>query len=86
MYSRQNRNPRVDVSVELPRDYRGNAFSTFQNFAPEPPNECPEPEHKEECHEEEKCEEKCEEKHDEGKGFAKKIGDFLSKFLGESKE
>jgi cell division protein FtsA len=31
-------------------------------------------------------EEKGEEKHDEGKGFAKKIGDFLSKFLGESKE
>lgn len=31
-------------------------------------------------------EERCEEKHDEGKGFAKKIGDFLAKFLGESKE
>jgi cell division protein FtsA len=31
-------------------------------------------------------EERDKEKHDEGKGFAKKIGDFLSKFLGESKE
>lgn len=60
MYSRQNRNPRVDVSVELPRDYRGNAFSTFQNYAPEPPEECHEPEHKEECHEEEKDQERCE--------------------------
>ena len=54
MYSRQNRNPRADVSVELPRDYSGSAFSSFQNLVPEPPDECHEPEHKEECPEEEK--------------------------------
>ncbi|MBO5702228.1 MAG: hypothetical protein J6S71_07290 [Clostridia bacterium] len=60
MYSRQNRNPRADVSVDLPRDYSGSAFSPFQNFPPEPHAECHEPEHREECREEEKCEEKCE--------------------------
>ena len=62
MYSRQNRNPRADVSVELPRDYSGSAFSPFPSFRPEPPAECREPEKHEECREEEKCEEKCEEK------------------------
>jgi hypothetical protein len=60
LYSRQNRNPRADVSVELPRDYSGSAFSSFQNLVPESPDECHEPEHKEECAEEEKDQEMCE--------------------------
>ena len=29
MYSRQQRNGRDEISVELPRDYSGNAFSPF---------------------------------------------------------
>ncbi len=29
MYSRQNRNPRAEVSVDLPRDYSGSAFYPF---------------------------------------------------------
>ena len=29
MYSRQQRNGREEISVELPRDYSGNAFSPF---------------------------------------------------------
>lgn len=62
MYSRQNRNPRADVSVELPRDYSGNAFYPFPSIPsePKPPAERPEPEKREECREEEKCEEKSE--------------------------
>lgn len=36
MYSRQNRNPRDDIAVELPRDYSGNAFSPFPQHR-EPP-------------------------------------------------
>lgn len=33
MYSRQNRNPRAEVSVELPRDYSGSAFYPFPSAA-----------------------------------------------------
>lgn len=36
MYSRQNRSGREEISVELPRDYSGNAFSPFPQYQ-EPP-------------------------------------------------
>ncbi len=36
MYSRQNRNGQPEISVELPRDYSGNAFSPFSRHQ-EPP-------------------------------------------------
>lgn len=58
MYSRQNRNPRADVSVELPRDYSGSAFYPFPSFPSEPEPDC-------DCRKEEKCEVKCEEKCEE---------------------
>lgn len=32
MYSRQNRNTRAEVSVDLPRDYSGSAFSPFPSL------------------------------------------------------
>ena len=65
MYSRQNRNPRAEVSVELPRDYSGSAFYPFPSIqnsqgAVEPPAECNEPKAREECREEEKCRESAE--------------------------
>ena len=55
MYSRQNRNPRTDVSVELPRDYSGSAFYPFPSIqgGSESHSECPKPE----CREEDKREE-----------------------------
>lgn len=65
MYSRQNRNPRADVSVDLPRDYSGSAFYPFPSSIEQPlrnpsqntrddekPTEC--------CDEEKKMEEECE--------------------------
>lgn len=36
MYSRQQRNGRDEIAVELPRDYSGNAFSPFPPYR-EPP-------------------------------------------------
>lgn len=36
VYSRQQRNGREEITVELPRDYSGNAFSPFP-ARPEPP-------------------------------------------------
>lgn len=66
MYSRQNRNPRADVAVELPRDYSGNAFYPFPAFPSggERPEEYHESERSEELTAEEKCDEKPEEKSD----------------------
>lgn len=71
MYSRQNRNGQGDVSVELPRDYSGNAFSSFsRNQEPMPrarmPFE-PRPDREEECREkgeERKCPEPEKEDHE----------------------
>ena len=61
MYSRQNRNPRADVSVELPRDYSGSAFYPFSGMqSSDHPPECKPQEHHPECREEEKCEDKSE--------------------------
>ena len=60
MYSRQNRNGRDDISVELPRDYSGNAFSPFSHRQ-EPPRQGPraqapcEQKIEDECHEKEEC-------------------------------
>lgn len=36
MYSRQNRNPRAEVSVDLPRDYSGSAFYPFPSSIEQP--------------------------------------------------
>ncbi len=47
MYSRQNRNDRGDVQVELPRDYSGNAFTPFAPVR-EPIEACSQIEAKEE--------------------------------------
>ena len=84
MYSRQNRNPRADVSVELPRDYSGNAFYPFPSMkgSEEHPPECHQKEHREECREEEKCEEKIECTACEPKEPQKPILDGLSCLLG----
>ena len=67
MYSRQNRNPRADVAVEIPRDYSGSAFYPFPSFpsGSEGAEERKMPDQTEECHEAEKCEEKSEEKCEE---------------------
>ncbi len=58
MYQRQNRN---EVSVELPRDYSGNAFAPFSGREPplrEPRRSPPMPEQKpEECPKERECRE-----------------------------
>ena len=47
MYSRQNRNGREDVKVELPRDYSGNAFAPFVSIR-EPAEACTKIEQREE--------------------------------------
>lgn len=62
MYSRQNRNPRAEVSVDLPRDYSGSAFYPFPSSIEQPlRNQTVNPrgdEKEDEC--EEKREEECE--------------------------
>lgn len=84
MYSRQNRNPRADVSVELPRDYSGNAFFPFSGIqgGPDHTPESKPPEPPLECREEEKCEEKCECSVCGSKPPQKPILDGLSCLLG----
>lgn len=79
MYSRQNRNGREEISVELPRDYSGNAFSSFSQYQTpplrgprvQPPCEPKREEHPPECREKEECTkdecEKCECEKDECK-------------------
>ncbi len=62
MYSRQNRNPRAEVSVDLPRDYSGSAFypfpSSIEQSLRNPTVNQREDEREEVC--EEKREEECE--------------------------
>lgn len=76
MYSRQNRNGREDISVELPRDYSGSAFTQFPQFReppardprPQPPcepkrnDECDECRERDECKREDGKREECEKK------------------------
>ena len=80
MYSRQNRNPRADVSVELPRDYGGSAFYPFPSIqgGVGTPALQPEPE----CREEEKREEACEVASCEPKPPSSPLLGGLSGFLG----
>ncbi len=55
MYSRQNRNPRAEVSVDLPRDYSGSAFYPFPMH-----RDMPLRDPRRDAHEEEKQDECCE--------------------------
>ena len=51
MYSRQNRSPRAEISVDLPRDYSGSAFSPFPSLRDMPVYNSAESVHKDEKNE-----------------------------------
>jgi hypothetical protein len=80
VYSRQNRNPRTDVSVELPRDYGGSAFYPFPSIQGRVEAACEPPEA--ECRAVEKCEKACETSVGEPKHPAPPLLGGLSGLLG----